>query len=351
MKKKEFFQNLGSTAACTLRLICGSQYSGDTPECKQAEEQSRRYRFAMDSWFGSVKVAEHVKLMHKELQEDGTYKYFLCKEKGQNLGGHEVIGSVKTSKSHYPLKKLKKIMKNWPSGAHLVFECTAPETGVRLVAIGYKYNAKKVLCFVMTKNAGSTAPGDRPYKAKYSDEHGNVKERIVKRPDILSVLFGDSDAIDSHNHCRQFRLGLEMRWLTPNPWFRLDCTFIGMTVIDCYRAKKFHTQDTKPTVAQFANALAWDCVHNFYSSDRRNPLGFIPSTSQIQRVASVVPRSGMLIEDTRTQMHSLVENMSDQLTGSLLLAAEEEESMQDIPRIIGAGRESFGANEEVSYTS
>ena len=143
MKRKEFFPGLGSTAACTLRLINGSHYSGETPERKQAEEQSRRYRFAMDSWFGSVKVAEHVKFMHKELQEDGTYKYFLCKEKGQNTSGHEVIGSVKTSISHYPLKKIQKIMKDWPSGAYLVFECTAPETGVRLVAIGYKYNASQ----------------------------------------------------------------------------------------------------------------------------------------------------------------------------------------------------------------
>ena len=357
MKRKEFFPGLGTTAACTLRLINGSHYSGETPERKQAEEQSRRYRFAMDSWFGSVKVAEHVKLMHKELQEDGTYTYFLCKEKGQNTSGHEVIGSVKTSISHYPLKKIKKIMKDWPSGAYLVLECTAPETGVRLVAIGYKYNAKKVLCFVMTKNAGSTAPGNQPYRAKYSDEHGNVKERLVPRPEILSVLFGDSDAIDSHNHCRQFRLGLETRWLTPNPWFRLDCTLIGQTVIDCYRAKKFHRHEPasrSATVAQFANALAWDCVNNFFSdatNNRRcNPTHFIPSSSQIQRMTSV-PRSGMLIEDARTQMHSLVEKMSDQLTGSLRLTAEEEESIQDIPRLIGAGRESSGANEEVSFTS
>ena len=60
-------------------------------------------------------------------------------------------------------------MANWPSGSYLVMECTAPETGVELVAIGYKYNAKKVLWFVMTKIAASLHAGI-PYKAKFPDQ-------------------------------------------------------------------------------------------------------------------------------------------------------------------------------------
>ena len=125
-------------------------------------------------------------------------------------------------------------MNKWPSGAYLVLECKAPETGVDLVALGYKYNSRKVMCFILTKNAGSTAPGLKPYIAKFPDQHGNVRERRVQRPAILGEYFDSSDVIDSHNHCRQFRLALERLWLTKNPWFRLDCTFIGMTVIDTF---------------------------------------------------------------------------------------------------------------------
>lgn len=355
MKKKEFYSEVGATAACTLRLMQGSQFCGDLSERKLAEENGRRHRFAMDSWFGSVKLAEHSKLVRKIEQEDGSFKTVLHRGTGHNRQGHEIIAAVKTNKAHYPLKQIKKIMKKWPSGSHLVFECTAPETGVELVALGYKYNSKKVLCFVMTKNAGSTAIGDKPYVAKFADEHGNVKQRSVKRPAVLSVLFGDSDAIDSHNHCRQFRLRLESLWLTPNPWFRINCTIVGQTVIDCFRALNFHcSSQRQTTVAQFANALAWDCVHNTYShssssrNNRQNPLAFIPTCSQRR---NVLPREAMAIEGVRSHFHSAVDELSEQFIGSLRLASEEVESTRSLPVMIGGGgRDSF-ASSEVSQGS
>ena len=52
-------------------------------------------------------------------------------------------------------------MKDWPpaGGSVLTLECKTPETGVDLVAsIGYKYNQKKVLCFVMTKTQALQNP-------------------------------------------------------------------------------------------------------------------------------------------------------------------------------------------------
>jgi hypothetical protein len=52
-------------------------------------------------------------------------------------------------------------MKNWPGGMSLLMEATTSK-GVKLLAIGYKYNSSKVLCFVATKNAGSTVLGE-PY--------------------------------------------------------------------------------------------------------------------------------------------------------------------------------------------
>ena len=42
-----------------------------------------------------------------------------------------------------------------------------------LIAIGYKYNARKVLYFIVTENAGSTKT-DIPYLSKYPDQFTNV---------------------------------------------------------------------------------------------------------------------------------------------------------------------------------
>ena len=42
-----------------------------------------------------------------------------------------------------------------------------------LIAIGYKYNARKVLYFIVTENSGSTKTGI-PYLSKYPDQFTNV---------------------------------------------------------------------------------------------------------------------------------------------------------------------------------
>ena len=70
----------------------------------------------------------------------------------------------------------EKILK-WPSGLHLVMPCTAPNTNVKLVAIGYKCNSRKCVYFVMTHNAAAMAPSLLSYIAKYLDGFGNIKER------------------------------------------------------------------------------------------------------------------------------------------------------------------------------
>jgi len=48
---------------------------------------------------------------------------------------------------------------------NLALEATASRE-VRLIAVGYKYNSSKVLCFVATNKAGSTIAGD-PYSAHF----------------------------------------------------------------------------------------------------------------------------------------------------------------------------------------
>jgi hypothetical protein len=126
-----------------------------------------------------------------------------------------------------------------------------------------------VLCFLATKNAGSTKPG-KPYQAKFSDSVGNVCVRDVVRPAIIADYFSDSNIIDSHNHVRQGELKLEKHWVTKDCWFRLDTTLIGMTVTDAWKALTHGTADKKLqslSIIQFADRIAYDCINNKRPND------------------------------------------------------------------------------------
>ena len=57
--------------------------------------------------------------------------------------------------------------------------------GWPLIAIGYKYNARKVLSFIVMDNTGSTKTGI-PYLSKYPDQFTNVSIRPVARPLVMS---------------------------------------------------------------------------------------------------------------------------------------------------------------------
>ena len=167
MRKQKYSALLGATAACTLRLAEGSAYCGQSnPERATAKEKFKPNLFVCDAWFGSVVMAEHMKTLYQTAT--GEYK------------GHEVIAAVKSNHSRFPKAELEEKMKGYPSGSYLVLECTTP-SGVKLLAIGYKYNGKKILLFVATKNAGSTKPGT-PYKAKFPDKFGNTKREICDTP-------------------------------------------------------------------------------------------------------------------------------------------------------------------------
>jgi hypothetical protein len=185
MKLFDYYDEAGATAACTRRLIEGAQYCGhgSNPERQRAKQNKRRELFAADAWFGSVNATNQVKAILQD--EDGL------------PAGHDWVAAVKTNHKLYPIRELTKTMEEWPSGSHLLLSCERPD-GVELLALGYKYNMRKVLCFVFTKDAGSTAPGE-PYVARFPDEHGNVKTRKVPRPEVISRYFGASNVVDSHN--------------------------------------------------------------------------------------------------------------------------------------------------------
>jgi hypothetical protein len=81
----------------------------------------------------------------------------------------------------------------------------------------------------------------------------------------VAQFFHDSNVIDSHNHARQFELALEKHWVTQDAWFRLNTTFIGLTVTDAWKLFKYGvgemTQKEMPLV-DFADRAAFDCIYN-----------------------------------------------------------------------------------------
>ena len=104
----------------------------------------------------------------------------------------EFVGIVKTAHSKFPKAELETIMSNWPGGSHMVMERVGSsrpdDTLPPLFVLGYKYNSRKVISFICTKEAGSTELGE-PYVARFLNGCNNVEHREVDRPKVASTYF------------------------------------------------------------------------------------------------------------------------------------------------------------------
>ena len=130
-EKSNFQSVLGGTAAFTNRLAIA------TKGCGQLTSNNTYFS---DIWFSSVKTAEEMA-----------------------AAGVDYCRPVKTNNKGFCLASLEQLTKDWPGGSYLVLKSTPRFTDKRpLLAIGYKYNSRKVLGFIATEGAGSTEPGD-PY--------------------------------------------------------------------------------------------------------------------------------------------------------------------------------------------
>lgn len=121
-----------------------------------------------------------------------------------------------------------------------------------------------VCVFLGSWDSGSSTLG-KPYIAKWPDEHGNIRQRPVPRPEIVGFYFGVSNKIDTHNQLRQNVLALEQHWLTQDPWFRLDTTFVGMTITDAFVLSRYSASDDAGlkgmNIKEYALRTAYDLFH------------------------------------------------------------------------------------------
>jgi hypothetical protein len=234
MREQEYNREYGNTAGCTIRLMKLTDGDGD---CKGVKG---------DAWFGSVNNCVSLKLQ-----------------------GYESIVQIKQNAALFPKAFITQALDDAPGGVSIVL--SANHNGVKLVATGYRYSRKTILFYVMTENAGSTELGT-PYSMKYTDPHGNLCERKVDRPDFISRFFEDSNCIDTHNHVRQFELGLEKKWSTKNPYFRLCTTLVGMAVADTWKLATYHklidskkmddAEDKKTGIKKIAGVIAFQLIHS-----------------------------------------------------------------------------------------
>ena len=236
MRNKLFQQELGASAACVLRGVKateGFMNAFDPCGVPDQNNQLSPRLYLGDSWFGSVRAAVAIA-----------------------KAGHHACFMIKTAHSKSPKKFLEEQMASYPGGTWITME--AKVEGIDLVCIGYKYNKKKVLTFVLTKGAGSSKPGE-PYEAKFPDKFGNVCIRHISRPQVLSLYFTASNKVDLHNQARQYELSLEKKWVTTNPYFRLYTTLVGMNVTDAWKCmrKKYKSLET---IADFVNILCRDMI-------------------------------------------------------------------------------------------
>ena len=100
--------------------------------------------------------------------------------------GAGLIGMVKTNTKVFCKETIEKLTKDWPGGSYLMLRSKPMVPGDRpLISIGYKYNARKVLSFIVTYNTGSTNNGIA-YLSKYTDQFTNVAIFPVARPLLMS---------------------------------------------------------------------------------------------------------------------------------------------------------------------
>ena len=226
MKDTRYQKKYGATTACTVRM--GGSVVSANPSHKDT--------LYGDSWFASCKTAEAV---HDEL-------------------GCHFVGHVKTAHRRFPKEWLEKTMEDWPGGTHIVLESCFGQKN--LIAIGYKYNSRKVCLFICTRGAGLTCSGD-PYMAKFLTDLGNYNSREVTRPMLASHYFGNSNGIDVNNQIRQALFALEEHWKTHDGWFRCVTTVLGIvatnTFIACQYSFASESEYSSLKVKDFSSVLAY----------------------------------------------------------------------------------------------
>ena len=150
--------------------------------------------------------------------------------------------------------------------------------GVPLLALGWKYKRGSTLCYIATKDAGSTADDcNNPYKMRIKDLEGNPIDRQVLRPEIIGTYYRMNAGIDVHNQQRQGDLALEKVWLTREfPYFRIFSSLVVICATDAFNLRKYRLAHRrlredesrkKWTFKDYVNALSVKLMNNSWEGE------------------------------------------------------------------------------------
>jgi hypothetical protein len=161
---------------------------------------------------------------------------------------------------------------------------------------------------------------------KFPTDHGNVGVRYVDRPDVLSKYFNDSNCVDCHNQVRQFKLALEKKWVTHDPYFRLFMTLLGINVADCWKLSHYHNlfhinnsnstfsmdREDAMSIKKFAGILAKQLL-KFADQLQSNPFSpVVPPSIHTQATQDTSSSSmGMSTSSTAPTSRSLLSAQTD----------------------------------------
>ena len=183
------------------------------------------------------------------------------------------------------MEKIENLTKDWPGGYYLVLISKPMVPGYRpLIAIGYKYNARKVLYFIVTENSGSTKT-DIQYLSKYPDQFTNVTICPVARPLVMLKTYAVNE-VDSHKKSRQSDLALEKWWVNKCGCLQLCKTVaIGMTINNCWKLFRYEVNrdhyDKLIGIREFSERLDQDFYNKSFSLDRGTPAKNIPPLDEV----------------------------------------------------------------------
>jgi len=132
-------------------------------------------------------------MTYSDMTNTDLYMLKLQAAMALSKSGREFIGVIKMGHALFPKQYFQDILGPLPSSSRLVL--TANVEGVDLVAIGYKYNRRKVLFFISTSGVANILNGE-PYVQRWADDHGNLCTRNVPRPALISRYFKDPPKVD-----------------------------------------------------------------------------------------------------------------------------------------------------------
>ena len=143
--------------------------------------------------------------------------------------------------------------------------------GILLLAIGYKYNFRKVLGFISIEGAGINEPGD-PYLSCFPDIYYNVDVLPAVFPHFLGRYFNACNAIDNKNRMNQPNIALVKYWVTQSVYFRLATTVaLGMGVTDgklllCHGISQDSDYKNISTL-EYNDRTIYDCFNNPFTDE------------------------------------------------------------------------------------